>query len=56
MSARQKLNAAFVRGGLLLAAAVGALARSWTVFALAATALIVLGLLGGDLRPGPRRR
>ena len=56
MSARQKLNAAYIQGGLIVAALVGALAQSWVVFAIAAAVLIGLGLLGGEIRPRRRHR
>jgi len=32
MNARQKLNAAYVQGALILAAVVGVLAQSWIAF------------------------
>jgi hypothetical protein len=56
MGARQKLNAAYVEGGLIVAALLGALAGSWIVFAAAAAVLIGLGLHGGEIRPRSRRR
>jgi hypothetical protein len=56
MGARQKLNALYVQGGLILAAIVGVLAGSWVVFALTSAVLIGLGLHGGELRPRRRRR
>jgi hypothetical protein len=56
MGARQKLNAAYVQGGLIVAAIVGALTQSWIVFAAAAVILIGLGLHGGEIRPRSRRR
>ena len=55
MSARQKLNAAYIQGGLIVAAFVGALVQSWVVFAIAAAVLIGLSLLGGEIRPRSRR-
>jgi len=56
MGARQKLNAAYVQGGLIVAAIIGALARSWIVFAAASVVLIGLGLHDGEIRPRSRRR
>ncbi len=55
MSACQKLHAAYIHGGLIVAALVGALARSWVVFAIAAAVLIGLSLLDGEIRPRRRR-
>ena len=54
MSARQKLDAASIQGGLIVAALVGALVQSGVVVAIAAATLIGLSLLGGEIRP--RRR
>src|SRR5436305_721899 len=51
MGARQKLNVAYGQGGLIVAALVGLLARSWAVFAAMCAVLIGLGLLGGEIRP-----
>jgi hypothetical protein len=56
MSARQKLNAAYVQGGLILAVAVGALMQSWSAFAVAAVVLIGLSLHAGEIRPRGRGR
>ena len=54
MSARHKLNAAFITGGLILAALAGAATGSWAVaggvFALA----IVLDVYCGNIRYGKR--
>ncbi|MBA3413631.1 MAG: hypothetical protein H0U10_00195 [Chloroflexia bacterium] len=56
MGARQKLNAAYIQGGLLVAAVIGVLARSWAAFAAAAAILISLAVLGGEIRPRRRGR
>ena len=56
MGARQKLNAAYVQGGLIVAAIVGIMGQSWIVFAAAAVILIGLGLHGGEIRPRSRGR
>ena len=46
MGARQELNAAYVQGGLIVAAIIGALAQSWIVFA--AASVVLIGLHGGE--------
>ena len=56
MGAREKLNAAFAGGSLLLAGAAGVLTQSWAVFALALVALLAGNLYLGEIRPGRRRR
>jgi hypothetical protein len=56
MGARQKLNIAHSQGGLIVAALVGVLARSWVVFAATSAVLIGLCLLGGEIRPRRRGR
>jgi 1,4-dihydroxy-2-naphthoate octaprenyltransferase len=55
MSARHKLNRAFVNGSLLLAGVAGALTGSWLVFGLALAALVTANLYTGDIRPDKRR-
>jgi hypothetical protein len=56
MAARQKLNQAFVTGSLCLAALAGCLTGSWSVFLVTGFILLVLNVLGGDIRPGKRGR
>jgi hypothetical protein len=56
MGARQKVNAAYVQGGLIAATIVGVMAQSWIVFAAAGVTLIGLGFHGGENRPRSRRR
>jgi len=56
MSARQKLNTAYIQGGLIVATVIGALAQSWVVFTITAAVLMGLSLLGGEIRPTRRRR
>jgi phage-related holin len=56
MSARQKLNAAFLNGSLIVAAVVGWLFGSWAVFALILVLLVVGNLVAGEIRPGRRRK
>jgi hypothetical protein len=55
VGAREKLNQAVVTGSLVLAAGVGWLAQSWSVFVIAAMILLILNLHAGDIRPGKRR-
>jgi hypothetical protein len=56
MSASQGLNAAYIRGGLIVAACAGVLAQSWLVFAITAVILLGLSLIGSGIRPRRRRR
>ena len=56
MGARQKLNMAYLEGGLILAAAFGVLAQSWAVFWVTLAVLIGGGLHAGTIRPGGRSR
>lgn len=61
MAARPKHNQAYLNGAVVLAALVGFVAQSWTVF-FVATAIGVFGsMVGGDVRlnqrhPGASRR
>lgn len=55
MSARHKLNVAFVNGSVMLAAAAGAATGSWVVFGLTAAALLGANLYSGEVRLAPRR-
>ncbi len=50
MGARQKLNAGYFQGSLLLAALAGGLSSSWGVFAVALGLLIVGNVIAGDIR------
>lgn len=56
MSARKKLNQAYVNGALIIAAIVGLATQSWTVFVSATTFLVLAALYAGDIRPTSRRR
>ena len=56
MGARTKLNQAYLNGALIVAAAIGLLAQSWTVFIIAALIGIGLSLYAGEIRPRGRRR
>ena len=50
MSARQKLNAAHFLGAVAIAAVIGVVAQSWTVFAVATVVLIVTAISDGGIR------
>ena len=51
MGAREKLNAAYLNGSLLLAAVAGCLVESWLVFVLTLAVLLVLNLYAREIRP-----
>jgi len=57
-SARNKLNALYFIGCIVLAAVIGVALASWTVFETALVVLLIAALTGGDIRlaPGDRRR
>jgi hypothetical protein len=55
MGARQKLNAGYFNGAVLLAAAVGWFGQSWVVFIVVLAALLVSSTLANDLRFRGRR-
>ena len=55
MSARQKLNRAFLNGILLLAAILGAAAQSWLVFTIALALLLIASVITGEIRMNRRR-
>ena len=50
MTAKHKLNVAFLNGALLIASCVGVATGSATAFAVALVALIVLFIWDGDIR------
>ena len=54
MSARQRLNAAYASGSLLLAALIGGAVQSMTVFVVTLVALLILDLVAGNIRPKVR--
>jgi len=55
-NARNKLNAASIRGVLLLARLIALVAGSWSIFWLLVAVLLVTSLMEGDLRlRGPHR-
>jgi hypothetical protein len=45
------LNAAYLLGSLLMAALVGGLLQSWTVFVVATAVFVALSLMNGTIRP-----
>ncbi len=56
MGARAKLNVSAVNGCLVLAAIIGLLFQSWTVFLVIAAILIAGDLYIGSIRPAGRQR
>jgi hypothetical protein len=55
MSARKKLNRAYLNGSLIIAGLIGVTAGSWGVFFVAAGVLLLANVASGEIRP-PRRR
>jgi hypothetical protein len=55
VSARKKLNYAYLNGAIVVAGLVGGLTGSWPVFFIAATALCVGAIYAGDVRFTNRR-
>jgi hypothetical protein len=55
MSTFQKLNSAYFSGSLLLAGIAGAIADSWSVFAIALSGLVASNLYLREIRPGRSR-
>jgi hypothetical protein len=51
MGARQKLNAAYFQGSVVVAAVAGLLADSWPVFFITLAVLVGANLCAGDIRP-----
>jgi hypothetical protein len=56
VSARTKLNAAYVNGCLLLSLLVGLMSSSFGMGILAFVAMLATCLAGGEIRPARRRR
>lgn len=54
MGARQKLNASYFNGSLLLAALIGWLAQSWALFFVALAVLLGLNVYQDEIRPRKR--
>jgi len=55
MGARNKLNAAYANGALIIAAILGLLLQSWPVFIVVAIWLLIESLSTGDIRPKGRK-
>lgn len=55
MGARQKLNAAYFQGSLVVAAFAGRIAQSWAVFIVVLAVLVGVCLYAGEIRPTKRR-
>ncbi|MBX7168126.1 MAG: hypothetical protein K1X74_17455 [Pirellulales bacterium] len=51
MSAREKLNIAYLIGAVILAALVGGMASSAAVFGTALALLVMAAVFSGDIRP-----
>lgn len=54
MSARQKLNQAYINGVLLIAGLIAACAESLTVFVTLTVIFIALAIHAGEIRTSPR--
>jgi hypothetical protein len=50
MGAKNKLNASYINGVLIVAGAIAFVTKSWTVFAVAIVALLVTSAIAGDIR------
>ena len=55
-NARQKLNAAYIHGALIVAGLVAAIAQSWTLFALILAILLMTAVTSGHIRLKARPR
>ena len=55
MGARHKLNSAALHGVLIVAGLIALVTNSWTVFCLAAAALLATAVHSGDIRWRGRR-
>jgi hypothetical protein len=51
MGARNKLNASYANGALLIAGAIGVLAGSWPIFAITLGCVLATSFIAGDIRP-----
>jgi hypothetical protein len=51
MGARQKLNAAYFQGSVVVATVAGLLAQSWTIFLIALGLLVGANVYMGEIRP-----
>ena len=52
MGARNKLNAGFITGAMVIAGMAGLITSSGGVFVVVCIALIVCSIIAGDIRPG----
>ena len=50
MGAKNKLNASYNNGALVVAGMIAFVSQSWTVFAVAMVALLATSFLAGDIR------
>lgn len=50
MGAREKLNASYLRGSLLLAVGVGAMVQSWAAFFVSLAVLLALNVTANEIR------
>ena len=50
MGAKNKLNASYINGVLIVAGVIAFVTQSWTVFAVAMVALLATSFLAGDIR------
>src|SRR5947209_11286721 len=51
MSARQKLNRAYMNGSLIIAGIAGLATGSWGVFFITSGILVALNMVSGEIRP-----
>ena len=51
MSARKKLNTAYIGGSIVMAGAFGMMAGSWLVFVVVLAILVAFQLYEGNIRP-----
>ena len=56
MGAREKLNGVYLTGSLLVAGVAGLATGSVAVFMIVLAALVVIGLVDGNIRPRNRRK
>ena len=55
MGARQKLNAAYVNGALIISGILGYVCQSFAVFLIAFVIILASEVTAGDIRSGPKR-
>ena len=55
MSARHKLNAAYLNGSLTIAGIIGGISESFVVFGITFAVLMIGNIHGGDIRLNRRR-